>query len=319
MLSMAEAGGRYLAVLGAWVFLAGLAPGMAGATEWCVPLTAQEAYDTLLAAAGDGSALEAEAVRIGDETRAQGTFESDGTLFRLDDLAYEWAYRFDCDRGVYVYAPEATGDNDPVSEEPCADDSVTDEEAETALDGDAGDAEAFDESDESDESDELDDADDADDAEGPEQAGPEANKTPPQKGAAGHLGGAASPAGSPPPASSPAPATVPGPPGAIPSAPSPAPAPDPPTTPGPQPSAVSAVATEMAVITPAPAEPPGAPRADTHRPPRVRASMAASSEARTSAPAPLRWLLLAVPATVALAGLLLRRRLRPAPRDAPAV
>jgi hypothetical protein len=128
----------------AGVAVALLLPVPAGAVEWCTPETTQQAYDALLVAADDGSTLDADARRVADEATAQGTFASDATLFRLDDLAWDAGFAFDCDRGIYVYAPDVTnGDvptdeagDDGAGEVPGDDDAGGD--AESYEDGDAG-------------------------------------------------------------------------------------------------------------------------------------------------------------------------------------
>lgn len=93
-----------------------LAPAVpAGAATWCVPGSAQKAYDAILAAAPDGSAFETKAKQIADEAKSAGQFETSETLTRLDDLAYDNGYLYDCDTGAYVFAPAETGYQPPTT------------------------------------------------------------------------------------------------------------------------------------------------------------------------------------------------------------
>jgi hypothetical protein len=106
----------------------------AGAVNWCTPGTAKEAYNAILAAAPDGSELEAEARELADDRRADDEFDTAETLEDLDDLALEHDYLFDCDARVYRYAPDESQSDDEGAEDVADDADDASEDAEDAAD-----------------------------------------------------------------------------------------------------------------------------------------------------------------------------------------
>jgi hypothetical protein len=106
-------------------------PRPAVAYEWCVPDTAKEAYNALLAGAPDGSELENAAKDLKSEREADGEFNTEETLEDLDDLAIDYDYLFDCDARIYRYAPEDADKDDPNSGD--ADDEADLDEDEEAV------------------------------------------------------------------------------------------------------------------------------------------------------------------------------------------
>lgn len=98
--------------------------------EICAPDSARQAYDALVAAAPDGSEVETRARGIADDAQTRGTFDSDETISRLDELARSADYSWDCQGHAYRY--EALED-DPSGE----DEAVVTDPADTDG-GDAG-------------------------------------------------------------------------------------------------------------------------------------------------------------------------------------
>ncbi|HEY4409160.1 MAG TPA: hypothetical protein VGO87_04715 [Acidimicrobiia bacterium] len=108
-------------------------PAWGAGLEICAPNSARQAYDAIVAAAPDGSKLEEQARQVADDARARGTFESDDTISRLDELARSADYRWDCEGQAYRYdAPEddPSGEDEAVVPDPAGADSAAAEPAE---------------------------------------------------------------------------------------------------------------------------------------------------------------------------------------------
>jgi hypothetical protein len=87
-------------------------PAPVGALSLCAPESAGQAHDALVAAAPDGSAIEVQAMRLAGEARKQGTFDTDETATRLDELARGGGYFWDCAPQAYVYDADDAPDPD---------------------------------------------------------------------------------------------------------------------------------------------------------------------------------------------------------------
>jgi hypothetical protein len=93
---------RYLLALLLVASLAGpVLSGSAGAADPCLPGSAELAYEELVEAAPDDSALQMEAERIGQEQEAKDAFDTDETIRRLTDAATAAGLVFSCE--VYRY------------------------------------------------------------------------------------------------------------------------------------------------------------------------------------------------------------------------